>query len=288
MNFAQLKTAFIKKSIAIEHSNEATSKYRSINYKKVANIISKETNLNAVATPGKINELPITPHMKEKAKEFLNIPKPAVENTQIKGIGKARSNILALAGVKTADDLNDKKYRALLSKETTAYLDLKPVDKIPHDYIKKFEAILNKISNKILKLTLVGSYRRKKPYSRDVDVMITSKKENAIEIFKNKIQDLFETRVYAQGPNKLSMIIIADITFKIDAFKTIPTEEIPMLLYSTGSKEFNIYMRGTAKKQGYLLNQKGLYKDNTLITGLKKEEDYFKILGIVYVKPENR
>ena len=287
MNFAQLKSAFINKSIAIEQTGEPTAKYRSINYRKVANIINKETKSQDIATYKKIDELPITAHMKEKAKEFMNTSHN-LESQKTKGIGASRAKILALAGVKNTNDLANKKYRSLLSKETVAYLDLKPADKIPHDYIKKFEAIIKKLSCKSLKLLIVGSYRRKKAFSSDVDIMIVSNKENAIEIFKNKIQALFESRVYAQGPNKLSMIIIADITFKIDAFKTTPEEEIPMLLYSTGSKDFNIYMRGTAKKQGYLLNQKGLYKAGSLISGLKKEEDYFDILGIPYIKPENR
>jgi DNA polymerase (family 10) len=195
---------------------------------------------------------------------------------------------LIAAGVKTIDDLSNKKYKSLLSKETTAYLELQPVDKIPHEFIKKFELIIKKISSKSLKLTLVGSYRRKKPYSRDVDIMITSNKENAIEIFKNKIQTLFTTRVYAQGVNKLSMIIVSDIVFKIDVFKTTYEEEIPMLIYATGSKEFNIYMRSVAKKQGYLLNQKGLFLNGQLMPKLKKEEDYFDILNIKYVSPDKR
>jgi DNA polymerase/3'-5' exonuclease PolX len=256
MNFKQLIICFLNKARELESSSLSGAKYRSINYKKTADIILKETESDDKVNIKKILLLSITPHMKEKAIEFISTV--------------------------------NKNFDA----RTTAYLDLKPMAKIPHDFINKFEKIVKKLSNKNLKLTIVGSYRRKKPYSSDIDIMICSNKDDAIEIFKNKIQSIFETRVYSQGISRLSMIItvkdMETLSFKIDAFKTTPDEEIPMLIYSTGSKEFNIYMRGIAKKQGYLLNQKGLFKHGERIVGLKKEEDYFKILGIKYVKPELR
>jgi DNA polymerase/3'-5' exonuclease PolX len=118
--------------------------------------------------------------------------------------------------------------------------------------------------------------------------MITSNKHNIIEEFKKKIQSLFNTHVYSQGNDRISMIIVSDITFKIDAFRTCPLEEIPMLLYSTGSKEFNIHMRSVAKKMGYTLNQKGLFKNGDIVPNLKSEEDYFNFLNIKFLLPEYR
>ena len=257
MNFLQLKNAFINKALYIETLNDTTAKYRAINYKKVAKIININTSPNDIVNIEKINILPITQHMKEKAVDFMQNKK------------------LITPSIKT--DI-----------KTLTFLNLKPIDKIPHEYIKKFEKSIKKISTVNMKLNIVGSYRRKKPYSTDVDIMICSNNKNAIEIFKNKIQSMYETCVYSEGLSRISMIIISDITFKIDAFKTTTAEEIPMLIYSTGSKEFNIFMRSTAKKQGYLLNQKGLFKNSVRINGLKKEEDYFKYLNIKYIKPELR
>ena len=251
MNFEQLKAAFASHALKLSKSTESTAKYRSMNYKKVANIISKHADMSEKVTIKKINDLPITAHMKEKALNF------------------------------TASDVKT-------DKRTSAYLSLKPVAQIPHEFIKKFETIIKKLSNKSAKLTLVGSYRRKKPFSSDIDIMITSNKPNIVEEFKKKIQSLFDAHVYSQGNDRISMIIVADITFKIDAFRTCPSEEIPMLLYSTGSKEFNIHMRSVAKKRGYTLNQKGLFKNGILVPDLKSEEDYFNFLHIKYLQPENR
>ena len=70
-----------------------------------------------------------------------------------------------------------------------------------------------------------------------------------------------------------------------------------MLLYSIGSKKFNIKMRTLAKRKGYLLNQYGIFKykaDQKNISQsdepihVKSERDFFKILDIPYVLPINR
>ena len=58
-------------------------------------------------------------------------------------------------------------------------------------------------------------------------------------------------------------------------------------LYFTGSYEFNERMRGIAKRQGYKLNEYGLYKGNKFIQ-IYSEKDVFDILGMKYLNPEER
>ena len=65
------------------------------------------------------------------------------------------------------------------------------------------------------------------------------------------------------------------------------------LLYFTGSGEFNKSMRTYAIKNGYTLNEYGLYKlkpDKTKGLKLKAdtEKDIFKLLKLDYVEPKNR
>ena len=263
MNFKLLGELFDQHAASLSSIKSDNVKFRIASYKKVAGIIHKQTHPFDIATVDKINMLPITQYMKNKANEFISNKKEMTKKEM----------------TKKKDPTN---------KKDTAYSELNPVAKIPHEFIQKFEAIIKKISTRTLKLTLVGSYRRKKPYSSDIDIMITSDKDNAIELFKNKIEKLFESRVYSQGSDRISMILIAEIPFKIDAFRTPVASEIPMLIYATGSKEFNIYMRGVAKRKGYLLNQKGIYENGKPIPNLKKEEDYFKLLSIPYTLPEHR
>ena len=75
--------------------------------------------------------------------------------------------------------------------------------------------------------------------------------------------------------------------YKVDIFRTEKKYKNAMLLYATGSKVFNIKMRTIAKKKGYTLNQKGLYKNGKLIP-IKSEKGFFKKLDMDYLEPEER
>lgn len=59
------------------------------------------------------------------------------------------------------------------------------------------------------------------------------------------------------------------------------------LLYATGSKEFNIEMRGTAKRQGFILNRHGVWRNKTYLSGAT-EKDVFDFLKLGFIKPEER
>jgi DNA polymerase/3'-5' exonuclease PolX len=117
----------------------------------------------------------------------------------------------------------------------------------------------------------------------------------------NYLQTQFNNvRVYAHGKDKVSLVILVTkdakrhIYYKVDVFRSSPKTQYSMLLYSTGSKQFNIRMRGVARKKGYLLNQNGLFKldkngkSNKTPIPVKSEKDFFRILGMKYVLPENR
>ena len=59
------------------------------------------------------------------------------------------------------------------------------------------------------------------------------------------------------------------------------------LLYFTGSKNFNIYLRQSAKKLQLTLNEYQLYNNNSKYPATT-EHDIFKHLNIPYVDPCNR
>ena len=99
----------------------------------------------------------------------------------------------------------------------------------------------------------------------------------------------------SKGEDKIAFLLRVDkilklknpIYYKIDVFRTSKKNKPAMLLYSTGSKQFNINMRNIAKKMGYKLNQEGLFKNNKQII-LKTEKDFFKKLKMQYLFPEKR
>jgi len=235
---------------------------------------------------------------KSSAKSLtVNTAKLMKELTNFMGIGEERAKDLISAGLKHVNQLRMKKYYNLLPEETKIFITLKPLNQIPNEHIKILEPYLMKASDKNLALTIVGSYRRQKPFSSDIDVMVVSDNPDAIDLLHSRLDKILNGKIYpySKGADKMSFIVdMSELVgeknkiYKIDAFRTLPENAVPMLLYSTGSKEFNIIMRSRAKKQGYLLNQKGLFKDDKLVEGLNDEKAYFDILKMDYKEPKER
>jgi DNA polymerase/3'-5' exonuclease PolX len=74
-------------------------------------------------------------------------------------------------------------------------------------------------------------------------------------------------------------------------FVTYPSYGAAML-YFTGSGKFNKIMRYHANQRGYTLNEYGLFHYVNDIKGAQvhtyTEQDIFRILNFVYLKPEER
>lgn len=277
-------------------------------FRAYTNIIAKlkETfNEKETITEKKIDTLPITDGMKIKLKKMLKLSLKKVSAKQSKesllkeelskylGLGKTKIKELMDAGLKSCKDLKQKKWQDKLPLETRVMLKYKPLRKIPHEEIKKMEPILTKSRN--FDVYLAGSYRRKTKFSRDIDIMLVPKIKDKsefsqIDTYLKYLEKHFNIIIYNKGKDKASFLIKkGKKVFKVDVFITPKKYSAAMLLYSTGSKMFNIKMRAKAKAKGYLLNQKGLYSKKTnKILNIKSEEEFFERLGMEYIEPENR
>lgn len=337
MNYEQLKNKFHDHAVELVAKKDTSARFRANAYARVASRIESEMKLNEKVTEASIQNLDMSDYMKAKAIWFMNNPesskktkkatkKPATKKVTIKasaksiprnsprnspksqdklikelsefmGLGPEKAKALIEAGVTRINQLHMKKYKELLPEETKVFMELKPLQQIPREHIKLLEPYLMKAVDDELSLTITGSYRREKPHSSDIDLMVVSDLENAIEILLERLRDILNDKVYpySKGKDKMSLIVdMSDLlnspkkVYKIDAFRTTVEDQIPMLLYSTGSKEFNVNMRGKAKKLGYLLNQKGLFKTGEKVENLNSEEDYFAILDMPYLEPKKR
>jgi DNA polymerase/3'-5' exonuclease PolX len=255
---------------------------------------------NDSITASKINSLHITKHMKDKLISFLdikissdpNLKKKLLHNElrRITGIGQQKATDLINQGLKSVKQLKQPKWWHQLNTDTQTALATEPIRRIPHEEIKKLEPLLTKFNG--AKIILVGSYRRKMPTSKDIDAMIVSEKS----IIMNEYLKYLEKKVphiylYSKGGDKMSLILEFDKEkkYKIDVFRTHPDYYWSHLLYATGSKSFNVRMRALAKRKGYLLNQKGIWKDGErLLSPNDNEHAYFKIIGMEYLPPEKR
>ena len=63
-----------------------------------------------------------------------------------------------------------------------------------------------------------------------------------------------------------------------------------MVMTWTGSRGFNIVMRGNLNKQGYVYTRNGIYDQKTgfIIENIKTEADIFDVAKINFVKPCDR
>lgn len=198
-----------------------------------------------------------------------------------------------------------KKCIKFLPEATQADLKYNPTRTIPRKVITKIDDLLRK-NLKGFKFEIAGSYRRHKPISRDIDIIVSvssskSTAEHWLDFLKLVPKQIKFVTVYAQGEDKVSTILQFKfkengqskiITCKVDVFFTDVKSYMYTLLYATGSGQFNIRMRYTAKRLGYLLNQHGLYKkiSPTILkkVKIKDEKHLFKVLGMKYLEPHQR
>ena len=174
-------------------------------------------------------------------------------------------------------------------------------NKIPRNEITDIREFLyntfEKIDDSII-FDICGSYRRHKPFSNDIDLLVTSNslKENTMNELMKKIVDtlykykfLIDSLSSEESETGFMGICkyLNNPIRKIDIRIVIPESFFTALLYFTGSYEFNERMRGIAKRQGYKLNEYGLYKNNKQIH-IYSEKDVFDILGMKYLDPIDR
>ena len=174
-------------------------------------------------------------------------------------------------------------------------------NKIPRNEITDIREFLyntfEKIDDSII-FEICGSYRRHKSYSNDIDLLITSnllKESTMNELMKKIIDSLYKYKFLIESltdeESKTGFMGICKYLNnpirKIDIRIVIPESFFTALLYFTGSYEFNEKMRGIAKRQGYKLNEYGLYKNNKQIH-IYLEKDVFDILGMKYLDPIDR
>lgn len=200
--------------------------------------------------------------------------------TDIYGIGPSLWKKIKplLRGRKFEDCYTDPEIYELLPISTRAFMKYRPVEKLKRsllvDIAKKIESIGG---------TVAGSFRRGAEFCRDLDILI--KKKDIINLFK--VAKF--TKPHAEGEEVIRCFIkIKEVYMFVDIF--IYSKKIYpfMLLYTTGSKQFNRIMRGVAKTRGLKLNQHGLYRGEELIDKLETEKDIFDFLEMRYLEPHER
>ncbi|GAA5902691.1 hypothetical protein JCM8208_007042 [Rhodotorula glutinis] len=240
------------------------------------------------------------------------------------GVKKAAQDLWA-KGARSIDDLrNDpKKYgitRPAVLIGLEYYEDL--LERIPRDEVTAIVEKVKTIARKIdpeLKVDCMGSWRRGAESSGDIDLLVTRDPSRDGKTHEGLVKKLWK-KMKEAGIAQYELSLPKDdraLDAKInglcklpgkDGAKMrridvlgVPWEEMPAaLIYFSSGSIFNRSLRLKARRMGYRLNQRGLYKDvmrdrqgvklteGVLVKGVKTERDIFRILQVRYRAPEER
>ena len=230
--------------------------------------------------------------------------------SNVYGIGpKKAKELVKTHNISTIQELRNKQDELLndVQKKGLKYYEdiLKRIPRAEIDaYSKHMTALFDKIkrANPLLinsTLNIVGSYRRGKLDSGDIDVIICDENDDN-KIFNDFLDAMIQKKILIEVLSRgdIKSLGIARLGKKparrIDFMFTPRQENAFAILYFTGSKEFNTAMRSHALKMGYSLNEHGLYKMENKKKGekltqlFKTEKEVFDFLGLKYIAPEER
>ena len=146
-----------------------------------------------------------------------------------------------------------------------------------------------------LQVDVAGSYRRRKEIVHDLDLVVATKKPEAITKFF-VAHPLVES-IIAQGPTKSSVRLRSGVQCDL---RVVSTAEYPFALaYFTGNKEHNIELRSRALERGWTLNEYRLApipvdpkakkkRPVKKIPKVRDEADLYRAVDLDFIPPELR
>jgi len=146
-----------------------------------------------------------------------------------------------------------------------------------------------------LQVDVAGSYRRRKEIVHDLDLVVATKRAEAITKFF-VAHPLVES-IVAQGPTKSSVRLRSGVQCDL---RVVSSAEYPFALaYFTGNKEHNIELRSRALERGWTLNEYRLAplpvdpkatkkRPVKKIPKVRDEADLYQAVDLDFIAPELR
>lgn len=236
---------------------------------------------------------------KEKIKEYeklkKTIPDSILKMMDIPGVGVKRASLFYENKIKTIEQLkkalvNHKlnKYGIKEKTEENILLAINEMDKsrIPLSQAQKIASSIVSELRKIKQvenIEVAGSIRRKKATIGDIDIVVLTSNPEVVAREFSKMK--FVKRVLGIGKEKASIIHKSGLQVDLRFFNK--QEYGAGLLYFTGDKGHNIWLRKIAIKKGWKLNEYGLFEEKRRIAG-ETEKQIYNLLGVKYLNPEKR
>jgi DNA polymerase/3'-5' exonuclease PolX len=303
--------------------NQAANALRALNFEVTSTdqcdsipMLSKQTSkirkyVGEILSFGKLKAL-------DEMKQRPDV-KACLELTSVHGIGPVTAHKLFLQGYKSIADLR-KAPKGTLSEPQT--IGLKYCEefkvRIPREEVSVLATAVREAANTFMDDEVhcycVGSFRRGRSSSGDIDVLVECRDESRMtDLLMHILNDLRPGGKSPRSGILTDDLLVGDVTYmgvarlqrplndadtkppvhrRMD-IKVYHSAQLPTaLLYFTGSMRFNRSMRLWAKLKGFNLQDKGLYADREQAemsrVSVTSEEDVFTALGLDYVSPERR
>jgi DNA polymerase/3'-5' exonuclease PolX len=220
----------------------------------------------------------------------------------IYGVGPKKAEDLIAAGYRTIAELraataaNPKLFNKNQHVGLRYYEDIN--ERIPRSEMDQHVDLLMRAKPVDLEGCVVGSYRRGKADSGDIDMLIrtTHRDVDASASLRAYVDSLKKSgyirEVLAQGDHKCLAVaaLPGGKHRRLDLLVTPPAEFPFAIFYFTGSDTFNVAVRSHALDQGYTLNEHALttVKSGLTLGGVHTERDIFRALKIEWREPNER
>ncbi|MGC8495742.1 MAG: DNA polymerase/3'-5' exonuclease PolX [Candidatus Micrarchaeia archaeon] len=182
----------------------------------------------------------------------------------LKGFGERSEEVIA----KNLALLEQSKGRILLG-------DALPVAEKIVEFLKK--------SGLVEQAEIAGSTRRMRETVGDIDILALSKKQEQVMDLFTSMDDV--SSVISKGPTKTTVWLKIGVSCDLRVIE--PESFSAALQYFTGSKDHNIEVRKIAIKNGFKLNEYGLFKNGKAMK-TPTEQSIYEMLGMEWMPPEMR
>jgi DNA polymerase (family 10) len=140
-----------------------------------------------------------------------------------------------------------------------------------------------KAAGGVRRVTVAGSYRRRRETLGDLDILATAASSGpTIDRFVN-YEDV--ERVISRGDTRSTVVLHRGLQVDL---RVVPAVSFGSALhYFTGSRAHNIAVRARAVRKGLKINEYGVFRGEERIAG-KTEKEVFATVGLPYIEPELR
>ena len=138
-------------------------------------------------------------------------------------------------------------------------------------------------SKTVQEVTPAGSLRRGRETVGDLDLLVTGR--DAANIAEHFVEFPGIATILVKGEDKVSVKLKNEM--QVDVRMLDRSAYGAALQYFTGSKEHNVALRDRAKRQGWKLNEYGLFQGEKVLASRTEEEIYAKF-GLPWIPPELR